>query len=119
MSLDAAIDRVTDRVKPIPGVMAVLLTGSAARGELLPNSEYDFLVLIDDGVPWPMPFRDGGREAYIDDDATIPIRWLGVSYTMTEVSLSIPTPPTRRANSAGDPMSPFSARGMLLPKPSM
>lgn len=68
MSLETAIDRTIKRVAPIHGVIAVLLTGSAVRGELLPHSDYDFLVLIDDAVPWPMPFRDGGREAYIDDE---------------------------------------------------
>jgi predicted nucleotidyltransferase len=68
MSLETAIGRVLQRGGEIPGVGAVLLTGSAARDELLPNSDYDFLILIDDGVPWPMPFRDGGREAYIDEE---------------------------------------------------
>ena len=68
MSLQDAIDRTVERAGEISGVVAVLLTGSAARDELMPHSDYDFLVLIDDDVPWPMPFRDGGREAYIGED---------------------------------------------------
>jgi predicted nucleotidyltransferase len=68
MSLETAIERVLKRAESIPGLAAVLLTGSAARGELLPNSDYDFLVLIEDHARWPMAFRDGGRESYIDDE---------------------------------------------------
>ncbi|HUF54062.1 MAG TPA: nucleotidyltransferase domain-containing protein [Dehalococcoidia bacterium] len=51
-----------------PGVIGLLLVGSAARGEMSENSDWDFVAVIDDGVPWPKPFRDGGRESFQGPD---------------------------------------------------
>lgn len=71
------------------------------------------------------PLRDAAVEnAHVrvpvieEGPATMPMRWLGVSYTITVESFVTPRPPTRRAKSAGGPMSPFSSRGRL-PKPSI
>src|SRR4051794_26418792 len=66
MPLEEEIQRVITRAHELEGVVGVMLTGSAARGDMDENSDFDFLVLIDDAVPWPVPFRDGGRETYLD-----------------------------------------------------
>jgi hypothetical protein len=81
MADDASLDRIADQVvawaRTLGGVCGVLLAGSAATGEMTANSDYDFVVVIDDAAPWPLPFRDGGRQTWIEDDG----RQVEVAYT--------------------------------------
>jgi hypothetical protein len=56
------------RVASTPGLIDLLLVGSAARGEMQKNSDWDFVAVISDDVPWPKPFRDGGRETFAAPD---------------------------------------------------
>lgn len=53
---------VLGRIRDTPGLIALFLVGSGARGDLDPNSDWDFVAVVDDKTPWPKPFRDGGRE---------------------------------------------------------
>ncbi len=55
---------VLDRVRDTPGLVALFLVGSGARGDVDPNSDWDFVAVIDDAAPWAKPFRDGGRETF-------------------------------------------------------
>lgn len=66
-SLERVAAEVVAGARELPGAKGVLLVGSAATRTTTPNSDYDFLVMIDDNAPWPMPFRDGGRRAWIDE----------------------------------------------------
>ena len=59
---------VLERVSSTPGLIGLLLVGSAARGEMQKNSDWDFVAVISDAVPWPKPFRDGGRETFAAPD---------------------------------------------------
>ena len=59
---------VLERVSSTPGLIGLLLVGSAARGEMQKNSDWDFVAVISDDVPWPKPFRDGGRETFAAPD---------------------------------------------------
>jgi hypothetical protein len=59
---------VRERVASTPGLIGLLLVGSAARGEMQKNSDWDFVAVISDDVPWPKPFRDGGRETFAAAD---------------------------------------------------
>jgi len=68
ISLGRVAADVVVQARELPGVKGVLLVGSAATRTTTRNSDYDFLVMIDDNVTWPMPFRDGGRRAWIDED---------------------------------------------------
>lgn len=77
MEDDTTLKRVAGEIlaeaQRLPGLRGVLLIGSTATGTTTPTSDYDFLVMIDDGVPWPMPFRDGGRRAWIEDDRQVEV----------------------------------------------
>lgn len=68
ISLERLAAGLVAEVRELPGVKGILLVGSAATGTSTPNSDYDFLVLMDDSAPWPMSFRDGGRRSWIEDD---------------------------------------------------
>ena len=56
------------KVRTTQGAIGPLLVGSAARGSMDRNSDWDFVCVIDDDVPWPKPFRDGGRETFASPD---------------------------------------------------
>ncbi len=67
VSLERVAAEVVAGARELAGAKGVLLVGSAATVTTAPNSDYDFLVMIDDDAAWPMPFRDGGRRAWIDE----------------------------------------------------
>jgi hypothetical protein len=55
---------IVKNVQSTPGAVALLLVGSAARGSMDPNSDWDFVCIVDDDVPWTRPYRDGGRKTF-------------------------------------------------------
>ena len=64
VDLGPLVAEVTGGLDATPGRVATLLVGSTATGTRRPLSDVDFLVVVDDAVPWPVPVRDGGREAW-------------------------------------------------------
>ena len=68
MTIDDTVARVRDRMTHVPGLAALILIGSTARGDRQKNSDIDIVALIYDNALWPVPFRDGGRETFVDAD---------------------------------------------------
>ena len=59
MTIDDTVARVRDRMTHVPGLAALILIGSTARGDRQKNSDIDIVALIYDDAPWPVRFRDG------------------------------------------------------------
>lgn len=49
--MERVISIITDRLSGVPGLAAVYLFGSAARGNLTPKSDIDVAVLFEEGSP--------------------------------------------------------------------
>ena len=49
--MELVISIITDRLSGVPGIAAVYLFGSAARGNLTPKSDIDVAVLFEEGSP--------------------------------------------------------------------
>lgn len=74
---DATLDEVLQRAGNLPGLVALVLVGSAARGELLPHSDIDVMAVIADDAGWAAPVRDGGRDVFFNAEG----RQVELSYT--------------------------------------
>jgi hypothetical protein len=62
------LEIIRGKAEATAGTVALLLVGSAARGYLDNNSDWDFVGIVDDEVPWSRPYRDGGRETFAAPD---------------------------------------------------
>lgn len=68
MAIEGTLTSVRERMAHVPGLAVLMLVGSTARGDRQKNSDIDFAALMLDEAPWPVPFRDGGRETFLDPD---------------------------------------------------
>jgi hypothetical protein len=65
---DDLLELVLRKVQATPGAVALLLVGSAARGSMDRNSDWDFVCVVEDDDPWTRAYRDGGRETFAAPD---------------------------------------------------
>jgi predicted nucleotidyltransferase len=60
-SLDSATQEIIQRLIPVLKPIRIYLFGSRARGAVGPDSDYDFLFVVSDGLP---PEARSGRQIY-------------------------------------------------------
>jgi hypothetical protein len=65
---EALLELMREKAQTTPGIIALLLVGSAARGYMEPNSDWDFVGVVEDEEKWSKPYRDGGRETFAGPD---------------------------------------------------